>query len=138
MLTARGTSRQVVVTYRSHAGDATPAAAAELSLHVAAAVRLSVRPRHVRNGQAIRFTGSLISRPAPPRGKLIEMQVRVGRTWKTFATVRARGPRGVFRFRYRFLRTYVPIVYRFRALSRVEDAYPYASGASRVVKVRVN
>jgi hypothetical protein len=137
-LPARSPSRQLFVTYRSHLGDATPVATRALSLKVAAGVRLVVRPGHVRNGQAITFRGSLLGRPVPLSGKLIDMQVKVGRRWQTFATTRARGRRASFVYRYRFTRTNARITYRFRALARAESAYPYATGASRTVKVKVN
>ena len=135
---ARGPSRQLFVTYRSHLGDPDAGGRAVLALKVAAGVRLVVRPRHVRNGQAITFRGALLGRPIPASGKLIDMQVKVGRRWQTFATTRARGRRASFDYRYRFTRTTARIIYRFRALARAESAYPYATGASRIVKVRVN
>jgi len=138
LVPARGPSRRLIVSYRSHLDDPAPAVARGLSLAVSAPVRLSVRPGRVRNGQSIRFAGWLAAGPVPAAGKLIEMQVQIGRAWKTFATVRARGSRGRFHFRYRFMRTYEHITYRFRALSRVESGYPYGTGASRVAKVRVN
>jgi hypothetical protein len=137
-LPARRPSRQLFVSYRSHAGDPTPVATRSLSLKVAAGVRLGVGPGHVRNGQAITFRGALLGRPVPSSGKLIDMQVKVGRRWQTFATTRARGRRASFTYRYRFTRTTARITYRFRALARAESAYPYATGASRTVKVRVN
>ena len=137
-LPGRGPSRQLLVTYRSHVGDPTPVAMRALALKVRAGVRLVVRPGHVRNGQAITFHGSLMGRPIPPSGKLIDMQVKVGRRWQTFATTRARGRRASFVYRYRFTRTNARITYRFRALARAESAYPYATGASATVKVRVN
>ena len=79
-----------------------------------------------------------MGRPVPRGGMVVEMQVRIGRRWRTFATTRARGTGGTFRYRYRFMRTYTRVTYRFRALVRAEAAYPYATGASRTVKVRVN
>ena len=131
-------SRTIVVDYRSHLGDPDPVASAELGLKVQAGVRLRVKRRHVRNHQAVTFQGRLLGGPVPATGKLIDMQVKIGRRWKTFDTVRARGSNGTFRYRYRFTRTYERITYRFRALARVESGYPYTTGASGVVKVRVN
>jgi hypothetical protein len=137
-LPGRRASRQLFVTYRSHLGDPSPVAARTLALKVAAGVRLAVRPGRVRNGQAITFRGTLLGRPIPASGKLIDMQVKVGRRWQTFATTRARGRRASFVYRYRFTRTRARITYRFRALARAESAYPYATGASPTVKVQVN
>src|SRR5204863_8257519 len=113
-------------------------AARELRLRVAAGVRLHARPGRVSNGHAVTFVGSLAGRPLPRGGKVIEMQVLIGRRWRTFATVRAHGRRAAFTYRYRFTRTYARVTYRFRALARAEAAYPYATGWSRTVSVRVN
>jgi hypothetical protein len=66
------------------------------------------------------------------------MQVKIGRRWHTFATARATGRHGRFHYRYRFTRTYGRVTYRFRALARTDGAYPWATGASRTVSVRVN
>jgi hypothetical protein len=130
-------SRTLLVSYRSHANDAAPTALRRLRLGVRAPVGLSVRPRVVGNGDTITFRGRLLAGPLPSGGKLIDMQVKIGRVWRTFATTRARGRRGTFRHRYRFTRSYDPITYRFRALARADSAYPYATGASRTVRVRV-
>src|SRR5204862_404313 len=78
---ARGPSRHLIVSYRSHLADPSPVATRSLTLEVSAGVRLAVRPRHVRNGQSITFAGSLLGRPVPRAGKLVDMQVRVGRRW---------------------------------------------------------
>lgn len=137
-LPARGPSRRLAISYVSHIGDAAPAATRELRLSVGAGVRLAPHPRHVRNGQAVTFAGSLLGRPVPAAGKLIDMQVKIGRRWHTFATARATGRHGRFHYRYRFTRTYGRVTYRFRALARTDGAYPWATGASRTVSVRVN
>jgi hypothetical protein len=135
---ARGPSRRLVVSYRSHLGDVAAVSTALLRLDVAAGVRLRVHPRHVRNGAAITFRGSLLGRPVPAAGKLVDMQVKIGRRWHTFATTRARGRRGSFAYRYRFTRTFERVTYTFRALARTDGAYPWATGASKAVRVKVN
>ena len=45
--------------------------------------------------------------------------------------------RGRFRFSYRFLRSFAPFTYRFRARLIRQASYPYAGGASRVVTVKI-
>src|SRR3954447_303779 len=138
LIPGRGPSRTIVVDYRSHLGDPDPVASEELALKVQAGVRMRAGRRHVRNHQSVTFHGRLLGGPIPATGKLIDMQVRIGKRWKTFDTVRAAGTTGTFRYRYRFTRTYGRITYRFRALARVESGYPYTTGTSGVVKVRVN
>jgi hypothetical protein len=135
---ARGPSRELVVTYRAHVGDAAPVAARSVALKVVAGVSLRVGPHRVRNGRAVTFRGALLGGPVPASGKLVDMQVHVGGRWQTFATTRARGQAAAFRYRYRFTRTTSRMVYRFRALVRADGAYPYATGASGMVRVRVN
>lgn len=129
-------SQVLRVVYRSHVSDRLEAASARLTLKVKAGVKLSIRPRRVRNRQAIIFRGRLLGRPLPRAGKLVEMQVRFPTGWRTFATLRSRRT-GTFRYRYRFLRTTQPTTYRFRVRARKEAGYPYATGVSRVVRVRV-
>jgi hypothetical protein len=128
-------SRRIRIAYRSHLGDA-PVAATNVSLRVRAGVRLSIRPRAVHNRQAITLRGRLRGGPVPRGGKLVEMQVRFPTGWRTFATTRA-NRRGAFRYRYRFLRSYQPVTYRFRARARHESSYPYETGVSPVIPVRV-
>ena len=69
-------------------------------------------------------------------GKLVDVQARVGARWRTFATVRT-GRRGRVRHRHRFAPSSSGRTYRFRVLARKETAYPYESGASEAVAVRV-
>lgn len=133
----RGASRTLRFRYRSHLNDQLEAASARLALRVKAAVRLSIRPRSVRNRESVTFRGRLRGRPFPRSGKLVEMQVRFPSGWRTFATVRTRRS-GTFRYRYRFLRTTQPTTYRFRVRVRREAGYPYATGVSRVLRVRVS
>jgi hypothetical protein len=67
----------------------------------------------------------------------VNLQVVVDGRWHTFATVRS-SKSGKFKYRYRFMRTFGHVTYRFRALSRYEAAYPFIAGHSRTVRVRVN
>ncbi len=98
----------------------------------------SIRPdrRRLRNGQQVRFTGRVRTRPLPSVGKLVEMQAYFRGRWRTFSTVRA-GNRGSWRFPYRFGGTVGRVTYRFRARLPSEGGYPFISGNSRVVRVVV-
>jgi hypothetical protein len=109
---------------------------AQLRTRVRAVATLKVDRRRLRNGQAVRFRGRLRGRPLPAAGKLVALQARVGREWRTFATPRA-NPRGAFRHRYRFTATTGLRRYSFRALVTRESAYPYERGRSRTVRVTV-
>jgi hypothetical protein len=124
------------VRYRYDGINTVRPADAQLTTKVAAAARLKVDRRRLRNGQTVRFTGRLLGKPIPKAGKLVALQARVGREWRTFATPRANA-KGVFKHRYRFTATTGLRRYEFRALVAREAAYPYEKGVSRIVKVTV-
>jgi hypothetical protein len=122
--------------YRYEGSNTVRPAAGELVTKVKAAATLRVDRKRLVNGQAVRFLGRLPGKPIPPAGKLVALQARVGREWRTFATPRANA-RGVFRHRYRFTATTGLRRYAFRALVAREAAYPYERGVSRTVHVTV-
>ncbi len=71
------------------------------------------------------------------RGLPLELQVRVGRTWKDVKAMTS-NTRGEYKVNYRFLRTYVRYTYRFRVVTRAGSAWPFGAARSREVRVRVN
>ena len=128
-------SRDVTFRYRSHVNDTIAAATASVRLRVRAGLHLTIHPRRARQGQAIRFNGRLLGGPLPRGGKQVVLLARASRGgWVRFNVVRTDGG-GRFRTTYRF-RQAGATVYRFRALSLSEAAYPYLAGGSNVVKVR--
>jgi hypothetical protein len=128
-------SRDVTFRYRSHVNDTIASASASVRLRVRAGVHLAIRPRRARTGQAIRFSGRLLGGPLPRGGKQVVLMARASRgAWVRFNVVRTDG-RGRFRSVYRF-RQPGAALYRFRALSLSEAAYPYLAGGSNVVSVR--
>jgi hypothetical protein len=124
------------IRYRYDGTNTVRPAAAQLTTKVTAAARLKVDRRRLRNGQSVRFSGRLLGKPIPAAGKLVALQAKVGRGWRTFATPRANA-KGVFRHRYRFTATTGLRRYAFRAVIAREDAYPYERGVSRIVRVTV-
>ena len=129
-------SRTLVLRYRSHANDTVAAAEHVLALKVQAGARLTVTPRLATRGQTVRLRGRLAGRPLPAGGKVIELQARSpGQAWLTFRTVRTTR-RGRFGTSYIFRRS-GPALYEMRARVRATDDYPFATGFSRVVRVRV-
>ena len=90
--------------------------------------------RRVRPGGRVRFRGRLKGGYVPRRGVLVVLQGHQrGFGWRTFKTVRAR--KGRFKGSYRFVRAAGR--FRFRAVVREQPAYPWATGRSRPVTVRV-
>jgi hypothetical protein len=127
----RGPSRRVWFVHR--VGGA--AAAASVRVRVRAPVALRAAPRVLGNGQTVVLRGRL-GGSNRTRGLLVELQYPRGRRWFTFATTRVRRA-GRFRYGYRFTRTFRSRVYRLRARVPAQRGYPFATGASRPVRVQV-
>ena len=119
-----------------HGTPVTLPTASEVSLFVPAASTIRARPRQVRNGQAVHFVGHLRSLPPPAAGKLIELQVVLSGEWQTFRTTLT-DPQGSWRVPYRFRRTCGVTRYRFRARLPAEAGYPFETGLTRPIKVKV-
>jgi hypothetical protein len=127
-------SRTIVLAYRAHVGDALPVATRTLGLAARAGVRLRVSPHTTSIGRTIHFTGALLGGPIPHGGKQLVLEARSpGGPWIEFDVVRC-NRRGGYRDSYTF-KFPGPVDYRFRALSEAEADFPYATGASNVVRV---
>jgi hypothetical protein len=120
-----------------HPGTTTALPAqSEARVLVRAASTMQATPRRLLNGQSVRFHGRLRSRPVPPAGKLIELQVVLSGRWQTFRTIRSDSA-GAWQSRYRFRRSCGITRYRFRARLPAETGYPFESGRTRARTVRV-
>ncbi len=108
----------------------------EVDLQVAAGTTLRASDRTVRVGETVMFSGRLQTRPAPPGGKLVEVQAFFRDQWRTFSTVRT-DARGRWSFPYVFSGTVGVVRYGFRVLLPYEGGYPFAPGRSRRVSVLV-
>jgi hypothetical protein len=108
----------------------------QVKLLVPAASSLRVSRKSVVNGQSVTFSGRVRTGPIPQGGKLVELQVRLSGRWQTFRTVRT-DPAGRWTVRYRFERTRGIQHYRFRAALPGEAGYPFESGSSPPLSVRV-
>jgi hypothetical protein len=132
-----GPSRVVRFEYRAFTFDEAPTASFDATLNVRAGVVLAVAPRRVAARGRITFHGHL--RGGPGRlGAQVQLfaVARQGRDRVPVATLRA-DRRGRFRFRYRFRRTFAPFTYYFQAVVGRQSGYPYVTGRSRRVAVRV-
>jgi hypothetical protein len=127
-------SRTVRFGYRANLEDATFSQITDISLNVLPKVTLKTDKRSLRNGQTVRFSGSVAGAPANAR-KVVELQVKKGTRWMTFNTTRLRN--GKFLQKYRFTATRGRKTYVFRARVRQEAGFPFLTGASRTVKVTV-
>lgn len=130
----RGVSR--TIRFRYGGTGTIRSATREIGLLVRA--RTTIRPsrRLFVNGETMRLRGRLRGHSIPPEGKLVELQVLLRGRWRTFATTRAGQDRRWY-YDYRFDGTRGRQTYRFRARVPREATYPYETGGSRVVRVRV-
>ena len=110
---------------------------AVVALRVQAKSTLNASRRSVINGEYVMFRGRLKSKPVPPAGLLVELQVRSRGKWRTFAQPRTNGA-GAWRYQYRFETVSGGARFRFRARVRQQTGYAYATGTSRVIAIRVH
>jgi hypothetical protein len=100
---------------------------------VRAGVALALVPRAATGGRAIALAGRLVGRPLPRTRKLVELQARrPGHAWAAVRVLRA-GLDGRFTVRYAPGRGGRR---ELRALVRAAADYPYATGASRPLRLR--
>ncbi|MEZ5156943.1 MAG: carboxypeptidase-like regulatory domain-containing protein [Solirubrobacterales bacterium] len=134
----KGPTRAVEARFR---GDSRylPSAGSHAALRVRGAVTLRA-PRRVREGGRAVFRGRVKARGADIArgGKSLEVQVRIGKRWKTVGrSIRTDG-KGRFRLRYRFVADYTrPVRYRFRALVLRERGWPYLPAHSKARRLLV-
>jgi len=111
-----------------------------------ARLTLKVSPHTVRRSQRVYFSGRLLGGHISKLGKLLVLQARLvnggtsrGRRrsgkWSGIAEIQT-GAQGRFHGAYRF-NFLGPGYYKLRVLAEAETGYPFATGWSRVVGVRV-
>ena len=131
-----GSSRRITVSYRAYTLDAAASAVSDVVLQARAGVRLAVSPKRVGARGSIRFRGRLLGGPGRAGTQVVIYALGGSRSRIPVATVRA-DTRGRFRYRYRFTNSSPGATYRFRATMHSQRSYPYATGSSRRVTVRI-
>jgi hypothetical protein len=129
-------SRQLRLAWRSHVNDAHYSASDDLTLRTRAAATLRASTRQPRLGGRLVLRGRLL---APAAGVTVILQGRRvdGGRYTTFADTTT-GRSGRFRVTYRFRDPGSRgRAFRFRAKLRAGNSYPFATGFSRRVTVRV-
>ena len=130
-------SRQIQVAWRARANDTRFAANGYLALKARASGSLRARPSAVRVGRSVTLTGRLKGYRRGGVPVVLQGKLRGARRFTTFADTTS-SRRGTFHSRYRFQtaasrgRTFV-----FRARIRRAPGFPYETGVSRTVRVRV-
>lgn len=110
---------------------------ATVRLVVPAKTSMDVSRRDVVNGEYVMFAGRVQRKWIPPEGALVELQVFTRRRWRTFAQPRADAGTGNWQYQYRFETIRGDVSFRFRARIRRQSNYPFDTGHSRLVRVRV-
>jgi hypothetical protein len=129
----RGSSREIYAIHRTPAGSVV----GRVVLRVIPKVSITPSHRNLRNGQILTLRGRLSGGPIPSRGVLVRAEAWRGTRWQTFGETRAKGSKGSFRVRYRFVGTTGSQRYTLRFHVVAQAAYPYLSGVSKRVHVRV-
>jgi hypothetical protein len=110
---------------------------ADVRLRVKASTSIAVNHRSVITGEYVTFRGHLRGGWLPTGGVLVELQVRTRGKWRTFAQPRAPGSTGRWVYRYRFETIRGRARFRFRARIRRQRGYPFTTGHSRQIPIRV-
>ena len=108
----------------------------DVALRVAAGSTVHLNRHRFITGETATFTGRLRGGNIPPEGKLVELQVKIRRRFRTFATTRADNA-GRWRYDYKFDGTRGVQRYVFRVRVPREATYPYETGLSRRTRVVV-
>jgi hypothetical protein len=131
VLSARRPSRTIRVAFELQVGQRVVSAPLKLRVRAASTLRAVLR------GRNIRFSGRVVSRPIPARGKRLRMQGRApGFGWSTFDTL-VTDRRGRFRGTYRLPIRRPGVRLQIRAVIPSERDYPYVSSRTAAVDLRV-
>jgi hypothetical protein len=131
----RQMSATVQVQWPARMKDTVPAALVKLTTRVRARSSFRLSARSIRTGRTLRLSGRLTGRSGLKRGVSVLIQANAGRSWRAVTTVRARRD-GMWSARYKVPRQ-LRGRYSFRAVVRPTPSYPYVSGTTRSVRLRV-
>ena len=131
-----GTSRLLRLGVRPRGSRGAYSCGQPAWLRVRPRLRVMVSPEEVSNGRSVRLRGRLLGAANRNRSIVIQARAIGSRRWATVRVIRSRRD-GRFTMRYRFLSTFRAVTYAFRAQVRAAHGYPYATGTSREVRVRV-
>jgi hypothetical protein len=128
-----GSSREMLAIYRVGSGAVVGRTILQVKPTVSAKPRRSV----LHNGAVLQISGKLTGGPYPHRGVVLNLQaIRDGR-WQGFANSFRTDSKGRFKFRYRFTRTLGVQRYRMRIRAYAQAGYPYVTGFSKRMTIRV-
>ena len=128
-----GTSRTIRVGYLPLPDWRLLRCSKSLRLRVPARATFTARRTSARR---FRLSGRLLGGSVPVRGKVVELQGYEGGRWREFRTIRSNAA-GRFSTAYRFKAASSGRRFRVRVRVRTDPSYPFSTGYSRVVRLRV-
>jgi hypothetical protein len=134
---AGGRSRDIRVVYFPMGGSDANRGSNPLTMQVRQDADLQVSRRLLHNGGKLVFRGRVLG-TIPTTGVDVRVQVRLNRSWFTFAKLRtSRSRGGRFQTAHRFTKTTRATTYRFRILVLPRNRTLNSTGFSRHIDVRV-
>jgi hypothetical protein len=112
---------------------------AALTTNVSARSTIRASARRLRNGQVLRLAGRVLGGHIPPAGMHIALYgfSPTKKQWLPVRTTVTVDPRGAWTALYRFTATRRRATYRFRVRIPEGLSFPFSTGYSRPVTVRV-
>lgn len=128
-------ARRVTFTFRPSSGAASTA---EASTIVRQLLALSARRSQsvLRKGHALTISGKLAGTAGAANGAPVEIDVLAGKKWVAVGTVRATKS-GSYKWKHRFTRVTRPTLFRFRAVVKSAQTWPWPSKSSNSIQVLV-
>lgn len=127
-----GPNRHILLAYRHD----TFQVARSVNYYAHAKPTLRVRPNKVRGRRRVRISGKLPGPNAAGRVVILQASALHSKRWYTFHRATANG-KGIFHSRYRFGATTRTTTYRLRAVIPRQAGYPWETGHSKPVRVKV-
>jgi hypothetical protein len=100
-------------------------------------LKMKRKPKRVKKGKAVRFTGRLAGAGRAAPGANVEIQAISAGKWRTVANVSARkNGRFVWRYRFRFVER--DAIFSFRAVVKRTPGWPWGTVRSKRIKVFID
>lgn len=128
-------ARRITVSFAPVVGGV-PTRRASATLRSKLKLKFKAKPRRIRIGKAVKFTGKIVGGGPSVRGATTEIQAKAGGRWQTVANVSAKAS-GKFRWKYRFRHVERNAIFSFRALVRSNPGWPWPTVKSKKLKVRI-
>ncbi|MBJ7354204.1 MAG: carboxypeptidase regulatory-like domain-containing protein [Thermoleophilaceae bacterium] len=126
-------------TVRFDGSDGLRPAAAVATIRVRAALTFKLSKKRVRSGRPFTFSGRLLSGDlgTPEGGKFVTVEYLYKREWRPTAATPQVDSKGRFKRQYPGITATRATTVYFRATARREGSWPFLTGSSKIVALRV-